>query len=211
VIVLVLTAIGVATALLTPTRVRRLADLRLVGLWLVWTALLVQLVVFEIIGQHVPMWSSNALHLLSYALCVAFLWRNRAIPGGWIIAVGTACNLIVISANGGTMPANAAAWERAGLPEFAPDVFENSRALSSPRVAWLGDVFAIPAGWPLANVFSIGDVLIVIGGTYLAHRWCATPAVNEQAGSGPTTGDRAHDGRVHPQAEVGARRSLHAQ
>ena len=80
-IVLVLTAIGVATALLTPTRVRRLADLRLVGLWLVWTALLVQLVVFEIIGQHVPMWSSNALHLLSYALCVAFLWRNRAIPG----------------------------------------------------------------------------------------------------------------------------------
>ena len=45
----------------------------------------------------------------------------------------------------------------------------------------------MPAGWPLANVFSIGDVLIVIGGTYLAHKWCArdadpeTPPANADA------------------------------
>ena len=35
----------------------------------------------------------------------------------------------------------------------------NSGVLAAPRLAFLGDVFAIPAGWPLANVFSIGDVL----------------------------------------------------
>ncbi len=172
-IVVALTAIGVVSALLSRRRLKRFASLQLQGLWLVWLAILVQVVVFEVLGQHIPMWSSNVLHLVSYVLCVGFLWRNRSIRGSWIIAIGTACNLIVISANGGTMPANAAAWKRAGLPEFEPGVFENSRALTSPRLAFLGDIFAIPADWPLANVFSVGDVLIVIGGTYLAHRWCS--------------------------------------
>ncbi len=171
-IVLVLTAIGVLTALTSRERVRRLAALPLTGLWLVWLAIGLQVLLFEVIGGYVPLWFGNALHLLTYALCLVFLWRNRTVPGGWIIMIGTTCNLAAITANGGTMPASADAWRRAGLPEFDPEVFENSRALSSPRLAFLGDVFAIPEGWPLANVFSIGDVLIVVGGTYLAHRWC---------------------------------------
>ena len=174
-IVLVLTAVGVASALYSRDRITRFAQLSLDGLWLVWAAILLQVVVFEVVGAHLPLWASNGLHLVSYGLCVAFLWRNRRVPGSWIIGVGTACNLVAITANGGTMPANAAAWRRAGLPDFDPEVFENSRALASPRLAFLGDVFAIPAGWPLANVFSIGDVLIVVGGTYLAHRWCSMP------------------------------------
>ena len=205
-IVLVLTAIGVATALLSWTRIKRLAGLHLDGLWLVWSAILLQIVVFEMLGQHLPLWASNALHLFTYALCVGFLWRNRWVPGGWIIALGTASNLIVISVNGGTMPANSAAWKRAGLPEFDPDVFENSRALSSPRLEFLGDVFAIPAEWPLANVFSVGDVLIVVGATYLAHRWCATPATGSS--------DRqvaAVDGEPHSPVQVGGRGSLPTQ
>ena len=92
-----------------------------------------------------------------------------------MIAAGTACNLLAIAVNGGTMPANMDAWARAGLDPIPADVFDNSTALSDPKLLFLGDVFAIPAGWPLANVFSIGDVLIVLGGTYLAHRWCARP------------------------------------
>jgi hypothetical protein len=31
----------------------------------------------------------------------------------------------------------------------------------------------------LSNVFSIGDVLIVVGSTYLAHRWCSQPRGRE--------------------------------
>ena len=73
------------------------------------------------------------------------------------------------------MPADMDAWRRAGLKPVPPGVFENSQALSDPKLGFLGDIFAIPASWPLSNVFSIGDVLIVIGGTYLAHRVCAVP------------------------------------
>ena len=31
------------------------------------------------------------------------------------------------------------------------------------HLAFLGDIMAVPEGWPLANVFSIGDVVLVIG------------------------------------------------
>ena len=82
------------------------------------------------------------------------------------------------------MPANMTAWRRAGMREIPPEVFENSRALSSPRLAILGDVFYVPASWPLSNVFSIGDVLIVVGSTYLAHRWCSQPRGRELAAPG---------------------------
>ena len=58
------------------------------------------------------------------------------------------------------MPAASSALDRAGLR--AEGGFVNS-ARSDSAVGFLGDVFAVPAGMPLANVFSIGDVLLVVG------------------------------------------------
>jgi hypothetical protein len=61
------------------------------------------------------------------------------------------------------------ALRRAGLhPD--PGEFTNSGALAHPHLLPLGDVFATPAGMPLHNVFSAGDVLIVVGVALLAHR-----------------------------------------
>lgn len=176
-IVLVLTAIGVATALFSTERVKRLARLELRHLWLVWVAIIAQTLLFELAAPHLALWLSNGIHLATYGLCLAFLWLNRGIAGMWLIAVGASANLAAIAANGGTMPADPDAWRAAGLPEFDPEVFENSRSLSDPNLLFLGDVFHIPAGWPLANVFSVGDVLIVAGGTYLAHAWCGRRSV----------------------------------
>lgn len=173
-IVLVLTAVGVASAAFSRRRIRRLAELPIDGLWLVWAAFITQIVVFEFVGYYIPVVASNVLHLVTYALCLTFLYRNRHLPGGWIIMLGASCNLAAIAANGGTMPADADAWANAGLPE--PTAFENSSFATDANLALLGDMFYIPAGWPLANVFSLGDVLIVIGGSYLAHRWCRSDA-----------------------------------
>ena len=173
-IVLVLTALGVASATFSRSRLRRLAELPIIGLWLVWSAFITQIVVFEVVGYFIPVLVSNIIHLMTYVLCLVFLYRNRHLPGGWIITLGASCNLAAIVANGGTMPADATAWSRAGLPE--PTAFENSSFDTDANLALLGDIFYIPANWPLSNVFSIGDVLIVFGGTYLAHRWCGTAA-----------------------------------
>ena len=63
-------------------------------------------------------------------------------------------------------------------PHFtqASVAFENSAPVDDAHLAFLGDVFAVPAGWPLANVFSIGDVLIVIGAVALVHGACRPDA-----------------------------------
>jgi hypothetical protein len=181
VILVWVTGIGMVSALFTWTRWRRLAELPIRHLWLVWVALGVQLVLFEYLGYRIPVPVSDKIHLGTYGLALAFLWLNRRLPGGWLITLGTTCNLTAIVANDGSMPADMGAWRKAGLREIPPEVFENSRALSSPRLAFLGDIFYVPASWPLSNVFSIGDVLIVVGSTYLAHRWCSRPRGRELA------------------------------
>ena len=83
---------------------------------------------------------------------------------------------MTIALNGGTLPASASALKSAGL-ELDPAEFLNSGVLADPRLPWLGDVFAIPAGWPLANVFSIGDVLILCGVAWGTHRICGSRLV----------------------------------
>ena len=65
------------------------------------------------------------------------------------------------------------ALQRAGWPTVS-DQFENSTALAHPRLLFLGDVFAVPKWVPFANVFSIGDLLLVLGGIALVHRLCGS-------------------------------------
>ena len=113
---------------------------------------------------------------------LAFLWSNRHLPGAYLVAAGAALNLAAIAANKGTMPATPWAWHTAGYPVLV-DHFENSNVVHGARLWWLGDVFAIPKGWPLANVFSVGDVVIVVAVAYLVHAWCrrSLPSVDDES------------------------------
>ena len=60
--VLALTAIGVASALWSPRRVRRMAELRLDHVWLVWAAFLTQVVVLQWCAAHMPVWAVETIH-----------------------------------------------------------------------------------------------------------------------------------------------------
>ena len=60
------------------------------------------------------------------------------------------------------------------------DEFSNSAVVADPALAPLTDIFAIPAGLPLANVFSVGDVLIAVG-------IVATIAIGMRRGAGSRT------------------------
>jgi Family of unknown function (DUF5317) len=98
-----------------------------------------------------------------------FLAANWRVPGMRLVALGGALNLVAICANGGVMPASPAALAGAGLAGDEPG-FQNSAAVADPRLAFLGDVFYVPASWPLSNVFSVGDVLIALGVAWALHR-----------------------------------------
>jgi hypothetical protein len=109
-----------------------------------------------------------AVHVGSYALLAAFLWVNRGVPFLWLIALGGALNLVAIAANGGVMPADAGALAAAGIIKD-PGAFTNSVAVADPKLLFLGDVFWVPASWPVSNAFSIGDVVIAAGAFLALH------------------------------------------
>ena len=143
-------------------RLGRLADIELRGAWLVAVALAAQIVVTTLL----PGLFANAgdeVHLATYALLGAFVWMNRRLAGLVVIAAGATANALAIAANGGVMPASRSALEGAGMPYEKEGEFANSAAVDDARLGFLGDVFAIPEGWPASNVFSVGDVLILLG------------------------------------------------
>jgi hypothetical protein len=62
----------------------------------------------------------------------------------------------------------------AGIHE-APGGFDNSAVVVHPRLAFLGDVFSFPKWFPLANVFSVGDVLLLVGAAAMLAGICGVP------------------------------------
>jgi hypothetical protein len=168
--------IGMLTVPLAGGQLSTLAQLPFRAIWAVWASIAIQ-VSITVAGAHVPATVAEVLHIASYALAAWCIWANRRLPGLWLVAVGGAMNLSAIVANGGSMPATAWAWRTSGLDLVAPDAFENSMPSSGSPLWFFGDVGAVPKGWPLANVFSVGDVVIVAGLLVLAHRACRPTAI----------------------------------
>ena len=174
-IIPVLGLLAVLSPMLAGGSLRRLGDLRIRCAWILVLALVAQIVVIEVVPRADPVVLSG-VHLATYVAAGVFVAINRQVPGLWLVALGAASNGLTIAANGGTLPASRSALERAGV-HLVPGEFLNSGVLPHPRLAFLGDVFAIPAGLPLANVFSIGDVLIVLGVGWGVHRICGSRLV----------------------------------
>ena len=84
-------------------------------------------------------------------------------------------NFTAIFANDGVMPASASALKAAGVQE-TPGEFINSTSVPDAHLQFLGDVFATPSWLPVHNVYSIGDVLIVIGVLLAVHSICDSQA-----------------------------------
>jgi uncharacterized protein DUF5317 len=132
--------------------------------WIVG-ALATQVLIIEVLPG--PALLLEMAHIATYAVAGWFIVVNRRIPGLWLLGTGATFNGLAITLNGGTLPARLGALQSAGI-RVTPGEFVNSGVLDHPRLAFLGDIFAIPAGLPLANVFSIGDVLIVLGSGWTA-------------------------------------------
>ena len=153
--------IGVAIGLLAGGRLDALSRFRFRWGGLAVAGLLVQVVLFTEAGDRLAGGYGPALYVLSTLAVFVAVLRNIRLPGMPIVALGAIANLAAITANGGFMPASATALATAGLD--GPGSHTNSVVLKNPALEVLTDIFAIPAWLPLANVFSVGDVLIGVG------------------------------------------------
>lgn len=153
--------IGLLVGGLFGGRLERLGDLRFRLAWLALAGLLVQVVLFssgvgDALGQLAP-----AVYVGSTLAVLAAVLANVRLPGLPLIAAGATLNLAAIVANGGYMPGDPGAYALAGLTP--DDGFSNSVVRADAALRPLTDIFALPDAMPLANVFSVGDVLIGFG------------------------------------------------
>jgi Family of unknown function (DUF5317) len=148
-------------------RLSRLEEVRLRWVWLVALAFAVQVVIVTLAPEG-DTTLHRVAHLFTYGLAGACVLRNLELRFVWVVALGGLLNFIAIAANGGVMPASRGALEVAGL-DVRSGEFANSDVVEGANVAFLGDVFAVPAGWPGANVFSVGDALMVLGAFLVLH------------------------------------------
>jgi hypothetical protein len=161
VFILYAVVIGLVLGLLLGGRPSGLATIRFHWPWLAILGFGVQLVLFS---GPVGAWLGPAapvVYVVSTFLVLVAVVRNVAVPGLALVALGAALNLAAIVANGGYMPADPGALAFSGTEVH--EGYTNSALVPSPALQPLTDVYALPAWVPLANVFSVGDVLIGVG------------------------------------------------
>jgi hypothetical protein len=175
---------GLVIGLLTGGSAARLGDLRfrwapLIALGMAGQVLLFSSPLGDAIGPAAPV-----VYVASNVAVLAAVWRNIAIPGLPLVLVGGAANLVAIVANRGYMPVSPDALIAIGRAPH--DGYSNSRLVDDVVLGPLTDLFAMPSWVPMANIFSIGDVLIGVG--------AAMAVVAAMHGRGPLESRTAPDG-----------------
>ena len=151
---------GLLVGFLLGGRLERLGDVSFRLGPLAVVALVIQLLLFSPLAGGLPESIARLIYVASTALVVVVVLANLRLAGVPIIVAGAACNLAAIVANGGAMPASATALAALGSGIGSNT---NSVLVAHPALEPLTDIFATPAWLPLANVFSVGDVLIGLG------------------------------------------------
>jgi hypothetical protein len=162
----------VATVPLAGGRIGALGELRFRAKGLLAAAIVAQVLIVSIFPEGSAT-LHNTVHIGTYLVVAVFVVANRRIPWVWLVALGGALNFAAIAANGGVMPAAPHALEKAGFA-IDPEGFVNSGAVAHPHLQFLGDVFWVPSSFPISNVFSVGDVLILVGALLAMHCICAS-------------------------------------
>jgi hypothetical protein len=140
----------------------RLASLQFRGGALALLACLAQGV--SILSHHQRL----LLLVVTTTLLLGFCWLNRATSGFWLATVGIGLNLLVMLANHGHMPISPDAFRHMSGLDVSPGtvlLFSKDRVLedSAAVLPFLGDRLLMPGPLARLAVWSIGDVLLLLG------------------------------------------------
>ncbi|AOY75699.1 DUF5317 domain-containing protein [Clostridium formicaceticum] len=156
---------------------RRLGITTLRFSWVILLAFSLRLAISVMIslGHPVVIHYRMILYLASYILLFVALFFNMHFKCMWLITIGSITNFLAILLNKGSMPINMETLEKFGfenmltsiqlgvLPQYIP--MEEAELYST----YLGKGLSMPSIYPLKQIFSIGDLLIVIGIFFLVQ------------------------------------------
>jgi MFS transporter, DHA3 family, macrolide efflux protein len=166
--------VGIAAGFLAGGRLENLLSLRLRFGALILAAVALRFGTQWLITADVDIVDQLRLPLyaLAFGLLVITLWLNRSQPGALLAMIGVASNGVAIVANGGWMPVFLPALEVAGL---APSELSPTFHVPLPEILGIefllaagpmGDILPLPLPF-IANVISIGDILLAAGISWL--------------------------------------------
>jgi len=178
-ILLVAAAAGfIVTLLRARLTGRSLKPIKLKLGWLVFVAVVPQIIVFQIpvIGRYAPDAVVSFILISSQVLLLGFAAANIIQRGFWILGLGLLSNFLAIVFNRGWMPISPDTVHRI-LPTLADDFPLVGRRLgiskdwiyatNEIKLPWLADRYTLPEWSPYQVAFSFGDILIALGAFYL--------------------------------------------
>ena len=153
--------IGLLLGLVLGGRLAGLADLKFRWAALAVAGFMAQVILFsEPVSQRIGVFGPP-IYVASTTLVLLAVVANLRIRGMALVAIGAASNLAAIVANGGYMPASAAAAAAIGRDPIVD--YSNSAIIPSPALEPLTDVIALPTWLPFTNIVSVGDLFIGLG------------------------------------------------
>jgi hypothetical protein len=177
--------IALVVSVLTGGSLRHLATLRVRGVGLILSSLALQVALsLPPLSTWAPVLRWNgALYLCAFALAGAGALRNWRLGTAARVAIcGVLLNAVVVVANGGQMPVNAAAMQFAAGQGKVRQIaagrsFNNTRVANrSSRLMLFTDIIPVHVFGSLGNVYSVGDVLLCGGLAALAYGAARRPS-----------------------------------
>ncbi len=198
-LVLVVLACALALSLLTGGRLRYIQEFQLKVLPIGIGAFVVQLLIFTARGESLLGPLLPVIYVLTLGALLVFLFVNRAVFGMPILMAGLVLNLLVISVNGGRMPADPNALIASGQPSRAEILVRDGSAANcvlmseETRLNMLGDRIVFPFLGAMGAAYSIGDLVAMMGEAVLVYgmvrqRGKAEKSHSEGTGSGDREG-----------------------
>ncbi|OGO04416.1 MAG: hypothetical protein A2Y73_00055 [Chloroflexi bacterium RBG_13_56_8] len=173
IVLIVPVAASLLLSLFRGGRFERLGEVRIKGFYLILLTLVLQVLLFNPFWSDAAVWSESLYILTTLPLVVA-TWLNRRVLGVIPVALGLLTNSLAMLTNDGYMPVSFDALYISGYansPQAVGSV--NLSLLRGMTPLWfLGDIFAVPKWVPMASVFSVGDVIIALGGAWFV--WVGT-------------------------------------
>jgi hypothetical protein len=153
--------IGLLAGFATRGRIDNLAQLHFRWPWLVVTVLAVRAAAVLTPLRGVE--GVQYVYAAGLAALVAWaLWHVNRVAGIWLVAAGSALNLVVIAANGGRMPV---APELAGSLVQRGHIGQYVVMATGTHLNWLADWISLRGltGWGPLEAYSPGDLLVALG------------------------------------------------
>jgi hypothetical protein len=150
-------------------------DLRAPAAFIAAAVAQVALLALSASGVAMPPALGPGLYMVSFVLLLGGLWLNRHLPGVRLVGLGAFLNLLVIAANGGSMPVDRGLAERAGSERLvelldSPEYTMHEPVTEATRLRPLADVLPLPMLVPRPRFYSpgsVGDILVTIGACWL--------------------------------------------